>query len=256
MADHITIPDSDDPLDAAIRRAAPVRSADLSSPPLCSALTALATEVADRHQTPLSRAGEVPAPRTRWFSGGAKSARRRGQRRFAGLTAATALMIGGVTAVGAATGLGLWSGWFDSPSSSESVAGEEYVNVASPRFAAEFDRAALDYPLPAGVTYARLKSNVLATGGLKQLTGMRGEMALYSTCPWIATWLRAASIADTVQRTSATNALARIAQSRDLAAIDGGGIVSGAQRLAAAAAKGNRAPLSEYHQSANCGGGR
>lgn len=252
MADHTDTPRHEDALDRAIRHAEPIGSAEIASPAVRSALAALATEVARLPE--LSSLGrKAPSRHKRWFADERAPARRGGPRRLAGLIAATLFLVGSVSAVGAVAGVGLWSGWFDSPSSSESVAGEQYVNVASPQFAAEFDRATRDYPLPVGATYARLKSNVIATGGLKQLSGMRGQMALYGTCPWIASWLRADASGETRQRTIATTALTRIAQSRDLEAIDGGGIVAGAIGRAKAAAAGDGSPLAEY-QAAVCGG--
>jgi len=151
-----------------------------------------------------------------------------------------------------ATGIGLWIGWFDSPTSTESIHDEAYLNTSSPEFAAAFDRATAAYPLPPGQTYDRTRRSLLGSGVLKQVTGLRGELALNSSCPWSAAWLAAERRHDAAPQAAATSALARIATSPDLAAVDGGGIVDRAKQTAAAAAAGDAAALKELRSAQGC----
>lgn len=178
-------------------------------------------------------------------------ARRRWQRRIAGVTVGTALTIASVSAA-AATGIGLWVGWFDSPTSTESIHDEAYLNTSSPEFADAFDRATAAYPLPPGQTYDRTRRSLLGSGVLKQVTGLRGELALSSSCPWSAAWLAADQRHDTASQGVATSALERIATSPDVAAIDGGGIVDRAEQIAAAAGAGDAAALETLRSAVGC----
>ena len=224
-----------DPLYDLIRTATPVTDTDLSTPAIKGALGQMAAEVANTTTT----VDAVPAGR-RW------------QRRIAGVTAGTALMIVCVTGAAAATGIGLWTGWFDSPTSTESIHFEAYLNTSSPEFATAFDHATAAYPLPPGQTYDRTRRSLLGSGVLKQVTGLRGELALSSSCPWSAAWLAADRLQDVARQGAATSALARIATSPDVAAVDGGGIVDAAKQTAAAAAAGDAAALKKLRSAQGC----
>jgi hypothetical protein len=214
-----------DPLGDLIRQAAPMIDQDLSGPAVGSAIAGMLADVTG---------GTTARPTRRW------------QRRVAGVGLGTALIIGGGTTVAAATGLGVWRVWFDSPNSTESIRDEAYLSTSSPEFASAFDEAALDYPLPPGKTYDQRRREVLSANALKQVTGMRGELAAYSGCAWSATWLDADQRHDARVRRTAARELARIAKSPDLAAIDGGGIVTNQEELAAAAAAGDSVAVAEH----------
>ena len=90
------------------------------------------------------------------------------------------------------------------------------------------------YPLPAGFDYDVLYRNVVATGGLKQLTGTAGEVALFSSCAWARAWVQAHYACDIAAQRSAVAGLKGAATSSDLAAIDGGGIVHSVTAVARA----------------------
>jgi hypothetical protein len=151
-----------------------------------------------------------------------------------------------VTGAAGAAAAGAWARWFDSPSSTESVTGEAYVDVRSPEMTAAIDRAIADYPLPPGTSWQDWRRALRESGGLKQVAGMRGEAALYGGCPWTRQWLAADSRDDAAARSAAARALDRIADSPDAAAVDGGGIVDAARERAAAATRGDAEWLTRY----------
>ena len=228
--------DDVDSLHDLIRTATSVKDTDLSTAAIRGALWKMAAEVA-------SSTAEVDA----------ETAQRQRRRRWiAGVTGGAALMIVSVTGAAAASGIGPWTRWFDSPTSTESIPYEAYLNTSSPEFAAAFDQAVAAYPLPPGQTYDRTRRNLLGSGVLKQVTGLRGELALSSSCPWSAAWLAADKRDDVASQDDATLALARIATSPDVAAVDGGGIVDAAQQAAAAAAAGDVTALKKLRSAQGC----
>lgn len=137
-------------LDERLRASNPIQTAALRQPTLDAALVRIVDE--------------LPA-------GGSHDTRsvRRWRGRLAGASLGTVAAIG-FAGVAAAGGIALGSGFFDSPGSTESISGEEYVNVASEQFPAVFDAAAKAYPLPPGETYDEVRQNVLGTGGLIRVT--------------------------------------------------------------------------------------
>ena len=234
-----------DPLHDLIRSATPVRGDALSSPDIQRLLGQMATEAAE--------AAEV-VPATPSAAGVATTAGRRWHRRIVGVTAGAALMVLSFTGVGAAaaTGIGRWIGWFDTPTSTESIRDEAYLNTSSPAFARAFDLAVAAYPLPPGETYDATRRDLLGSGVLKQVTGLRGELALRSTCPWSAAWLAADARHASAPRKTAVTALMRIATSPDVAAVDGGGIVTAAAQLADAAATGDASAVVRLRAAQGC----
>jgi len=154
--------------------------------------------------------------------------------------------------VAAAGGYALYSGFVDASSSSESVPGEQYVNVGAAEFRGAFDRIAARYPLPAGSDYDVLYGNVVRTGGLKQLTGTAGEIAIFSSCAWADTWVAAHHNGDTSLAQRAVSGLSLAAASPDLAAVDGGGVVDRVSAVARAAGRADARVLVDYAASADC----
>lgn len=155
------------------------------------------------------------------------------RRRLVALTAVTAAAgIGLAGAAAANGGLPLLSGFFDH--GTESVADEEYLNVGSPEFRSVFDRESRRHDLPSGASYEVVYRNLTKTGGLMQVSGLRGQLALFAGCRWERTW-----VASPAQRPKAARALASIADDPALARVDGGGIVSQLRAVADAAATGD-----------------
>ena len=83
----------------------------------------------------------------------------------------------------------------------------------------------------------------MATGGLKQLTGTAGQVAMYSGCAWAGAWVQSHDAGDTAGQQAAIAGLERTANSSDLAYIDGGGLVARAEALVIAATAGEAAPI-------------
>lgn len=211
-------------LDERLRASNPIQTAALRQPTLDAALTRIVDE--------------LPA-------GGSDDTRsvRRWRGRLTGASLGTVAAVG-FAGVAAAGGIALGSGFFDSPDSTESISGEEYVNVASEQFPAVFDAAAKAYPLPPGETYDEVRQNVLGTGGLIQVSGLRGQLALYSGCRWAVEYAEATP--QSAESAAAVQALANVADSPDLAAIDGGGIVSQVSMVSEAAANGDQSTVANY----------
>lgn len=224
-----------DPLHELTRAADPVAGQDLASSGIQLALDRMLAETRDTapavHESPATR---------RW------------QRRIAGVSVGTALTVATISGAAAATGVGIWVRFFDSPSSTESIRDEAYISTGSPEFAAAFDRADADYPLPAGQTRDGMRHDLLGSGALKQVTGLRGELALGSTCPWSDAWVAAESSHDPALLDAASDALHRIAVSPDLAAVDGGGIVEQVSAMSAAAQAGDAAAVAELRSTMGC----
>ncbi len=237
-------------LDELLRESAPVRDRDLATTAVREALVAVAVAVAEQDRPARSAARVLDHRRGLAGLRHAGGARRR--RTVAGIGVAAAVWTLSATGVAAAGGYALYSGFLDAPSTSESVHGEQYVNVGSPEFRGAFDRIASRYPLPAGADYDVLYGNILRTGGLKQLTGTAGEVAVFSSCAWADTWVTAYQNGDTTVARGAVSGLSRAAASPDLAAIDGGGVVDRVSSVARAAGRSDARVLVDYAASADC----
>ena len=133
-------------LDERLRASNPIQTATLRQPTLDAALVRIVDE--------------LPA-------GGSHDTRsvRRWRGRLAGASLGTVAAIGFAGVAAAAGGIALGSGFFDSPGSTESISGEEYVNVASEQFPAVFDAAAKAYPLPPGETYDEVRQTSSGPAG-------------------------------------------------------------------------------------------
>lgn len=240
-----------DDLDDLLRLAAPVENRDVTTPGVREAISEMARAAANgqRHTT---QAGAQPTRLTGGAVRHRRAATARRRRKVVGVSLASAVWALSATGLAAAGGYALYSGFVDSPDSTESVQAEEYVNVGSPAFGDAFDQIAARYPLPAGFDYDVLYRNVVATGGLKQLTGTAGEVALFSSCAWARAWVQAHDAGDIAAQRSAVAGLERAATSSDLAAIDGGGIVGSVTAVATAAAEADAATVAGYASPLNC----
>lgn len=240
-----------DDLDELLRRAAPVANRDVATPGVRRAIGEMARAAAERpgHTMP-AEAEPARLPDGALRHRRAAAARRR--RKVVGVSLASAVWALSATGLAAAGGYALYSGFVDSSDSTESVQAEEYVNVGSPAFGDAFDQIAARYPLPAGFDYDVLYRNVVAAGGLKQLTGTAGEVAHFSSCAWARAWVQAHDAGDIAAQRSAVAGLERAATSSDLAAIDGGGVIDSVTAVATAAAEADADAVAGYASPLNC----
>ncbi|GGN62451.1 hypothetical protein GCM10010112_20610 [Actinoplanes lobatus] len=77
--------------------------------------------------------------------------------------------------------------------------------------------------------------------------------AYYGVCAWLTAWDRRHTAGDTAGAAQAVEGLNRAVDAGPLAATDGGGVVGNLRRVAAAAARGDRTPVSTELR-ANCSG--
>ena len=238
-----------DDLDELLRLAAPIQDRDVCTAAVRAAVTGVAQaviaappEAVSAGKTTLTSSSPVRRP----------PVRRR--RKLVSLSLASTIWALSATGAASAGGYALYSGFLDNDSSTESVRGEEYVNVASPEFGAAFDRIAEGHPLPAGADYTRLYDNIVDTGGLRQLTGTAGQVVFHSICAWSAEWVRAHEADDSQAERNAVVELERAVSSPDLAAIDGGGVVDSMTAVAQAAAAADTAAVTTFVGGADCTG--
>ena len=216
-----------------LRCAAPLQDSQTQTPAVRAAMAGLAREV-------IAASEPVVAP-SAWAGGWGRA-----RRKIAGLGVATTAWTLVATGVATAGGLTLYDAWYDGPDSTESIRSEPYVDVRSDEFAAGFAQNAAMHPLPLGADYDQLYGNTLAAGGLKQVSGAAGQIVMVSICAWSSEWLRAHDARDNQAEQAAVNRLERAAGSPELAAIDGGGIVSNLTAVATAAAGSDRAIVSAH----------
>ena len=241
--------DRSEDLDDRIRLAAPVQDSDLDDAAVRTAVSGVALMVVTASRAAVSVSGADVSP---VLAVRHPTARRR--RRLMGLSVVSTVWVLSATgaAAAAAGGYALYSGFFDSVRSTESVQAEEYVNVGSPDFGPAFDRIAAEHPLPPSASYDQLYGNIVDTGGLMQLSGTAGQVVLHSVCAWSAEWVRAEEANDSQATRDAVAMLEAAASSPDLAAIDGGGVVDNVTALSQAAASADTATLTTYVGGANC----
>lgn len=184
-----------------LRRAAPVHDADLDTPEIRTALATLGAAIPDEP------AGRRRGSRTRMVIIGV------------GVTAAMA-----VAAPAAAAALGLWSGHFGSPESTEED-GSEYLNVESAEFPAFARGLVAHLPLPPGENLDHEIATIARVGGLMQDQGIAGQLALNAACTWTGTWLAAHEDGDETGMAAASRVLDAIPTWPEIVTVDGGGVV-------------------------------
>ncbi|HEX6681261.1 MAG TPA: hypothetical protein VF062_00585 [Candidatus Limnocylindrales bacterium] len=214
---------ADEPMDALLRSADPIRNSDLSTPPVGRALDELGAHI-----------------------GGAGRKRRRiGRVSVLAGAALAAVIAAGVAAPATAHWFGLRSGLFGDESGTE-VDTSEFLNASSPELGPYLDEVGREYPLPPGVTFERTKQRIISTGGLVQRNGLRSRLARTAQCAWMDAWLHARASGDTAALAEATR-MVRSAASWDIwAAVDGDGqLVLTQRRLAEAAGAGEPVPIRE-----------
>jgi hypothetical protein len=135
----------------------------------------------------------------------------------------------GVVALSAAAGLEIWH------------------NTASPDFVRVLDDYSAHLPLPPGTDRAAYVAQVRDQG--KQLNaavsdlGVQSMVSHYGVCAWLTAWDVRHSAGDPVAEAQAVEALRRAVAAPALREADGGGVVAGLERVVAAAARGDRAPV-------------
>ena len=217
-----------------LNRAAVLEDAAVSTPSLADAVADLAVA--------LRRAEPVTRPR-----------RRRRPVRVAALLAAVLLV---PATVGLAYQAGSRTGWFGNPAFSEED-GSEWLRTDAPDFAAVVTSLRPALPLPVGASWtAEIDYEVTEDRrepGLIQETGVRRNFESYARCAWFASWLAATERGEPRGAAQAAKVVARSAVWPVTAATDGGGVVDHLRAIAAAARRGDVAPVRAEFRT-NCDG--
>lgn len=172
------------------------------------------------------------------------------RRRLAVLVTALMLAIGG--SAGAAGWLGAHTGIFGDPGLTESDT-SEFLRLGSPELRDIALRHGRVFPLPPGGSYEPAISQLTSGSGLMQATGVRRLIATASACQWEVEWLTATRAADSARAARAVRVLARVPGWDVLRATDGGGVIVGYRRIAAAARDGDARPIAADVAN-NCAG--
>jgi hypothetical protein len=172
------------------------------------------------------------------------------RRRLALLATGLMLAVGG--SAGAAGWLPAHTGIFGDPGLTESDT-SEFLRLGSPELRDIALREARAFPLPSGGSYEPAIAQLTSGSGLMQATGVRRLMATASACQWEAEWLAATRAHDSARATRAVRVLARVPRWDVLRATDGGGVIAGYRRIAAAARDGDARPVAADVAS-NCAG--
>jgi hypothetical protein len=129
----------------------------------------------------------------------------------------------------------------------------EWVRMDAPDFPAALNRLVPRHlPLPAGWTWQPKTEEFIAAGRrepiLKQVSGIKGEYAMYAQCAWTVEWLTARRSHDEERALAAVDVLRQVPTWPEIAAIDGGGLRESFGQRAEAAARGDEAYVREWAQ--------
>jgi len=234
-----------DPLDEALRDAAPLAPGALGGVEVRDAIAALVAETRSAVHGRGSSDGSPAGLRS------LSSTRRR--RRAARTVIASSVLLAAGTGVAAAGGfLGLHTGVFGEPGMTENDT-SEYLNGTSPDVAPLMRSYLEETPLAPGYSADRLIERY--TSGeqhVVQETGLRAVVFSWSNCSWELAWLEAHASGDAVAEATATDVLTRIPDWPVVSLIDAdGGLTASVQRIAEAAVAGDPGPI-ERETALNC----
>lgn len=157
-----------------------------------------------------------------------------------------ALVVGGAALPSAADELETFlaqTGW-DPPTSSEIIAGSEWIDPSAPDFP-DYVRATFwtDATLPPGMNHDALIEWIIelktANPGIQQEVGIRRYYEVVAQCGWMSEWNQAMRRGDDNAARIAAAQLEAANSWRGLVTTDGGGIMERYREVADAAAAGN-----------------
>jgi hypothetical protein len=206
---------NDDQIDQLVRRSAPPPTSGTDEE-ITSLLRGLAADIVDDHRRSRSRP-IVAVPRWR--------------RRLVVPLAAGAVLLS------VAAGFAVWH-------DSDSAAFEKSVEDHTARL-----------ELPPGIDRAAYVAQLREQGRERPVTlseqSVKSMSSHYAVCAWLTAWDRRHAAGDRSGSAEAVTALRRAVEAPALAANDGGGVVANLQKVAAAAAAGDRPPV-QRELAANC----
>jgi hypothetical protein len=195
------------------------------------------------------------------------------RRRLVTLALSIGALVAALVPTGAlASGWMAQTGWFGSPNpptvadegehvGSSDADSSQWLSVTAPDFVEAAADLLPDYvSLPAGFDRARFATavaqqihdgivdgpdaaSVSESGALMQETGVISMLELHARCEWRREWITAYDAGDTALAAHAVAMLAEAATWPATVSTDGGGVVAEEQRLADAAASGDRATV-------------
>jgi len=250
---------STDPLDGALRTAAPLGQVSLDTPEVRDAISAMLARtrvsagvgrqddgaVADL--LPFARVDAAGRPRS-------GSTARRSRRKTAIRTVvATSVILAAGTGVAAAAGLiDMHTGVFGKPGMTESDT-SEYLNSAGAQVPELMRSYVEEMPLAPGYDAEPLIERFTSGENvIVQAAGLRGQVFGWSSCSWELTWLNAHAAGDTAAQADATAMLSQIPDWPIVPIIDGdGGLTATVDRIARAATAGDPGPI-QQDTAVNC----
>jgi hypothetical protein len=180
----------------------------------------------------------------------------RARRRRGRLVAVVAAVLLVPATAGFAYEIGARTGWFGNPAFSEED-GSEWLRSDAPDFAAVLLSLRPALPLPRGAVWAEEVDRQVAVGrrepSLVRETGVRRGFESYARCAWLASWLNATERGGGRSAARAAGVIAGSVAWPATAATDGGGVVEHLREVAAAARRGDVAPV-RAELAANCDG--
>lgn len=254
---------STDPLDGALRAAAPLGRVSLDTPAVNDAISAMlarvragdqAGEQAGRQDGDAvvdlrSTAGLDEVGRARSRSTG--SSRRR--RRALHTVVATTVVLAAGTGVAAAAGLlDMHTGVFGEPGKTENDT-SEYLNSTGAETPALLRSYVQEMPLAPGYSADPLIERFTSGENVVvQAAGLQAQVFAWSTCSWELTWLDARAAGDTVAQAEATAVLREVPGWPVVPVIDGDGRLTATFRgIADAATAGDPGPI-QQDTAVNC----
>jgi hypothetical protein len=238
-----------DPLDEALRDAAPLGPGALDRVEVRDAVSALWARTRAGEEI----AGSDDGPTADLIPFVPAGSPRRTRRTITRTVIATSVVLVAGTGVAAASGfLDLRTGVFGEPGMTENDT-SELLNSASPEIAPLMRSYLEEMPLAPGYSADPLIERFVGQENtLVQEAGLRAVVFSWSSCSWQLTWLDAYSAGDAAALASATEVLDQIPDWPVVPLVDGdGGLTASVNRIADAATAGDPAPI-ERDTAINC----
>jgi hypothetical protein len=249
-----------DPLDGALRSAAPLGQVSLDTSEVHDAISAMLAQtrvsagsgrqddgaVADL--LPFASVDGAGRPRA-----GATGQPRRRRKTAIRTVVATSVILAAGTGVAAAAGLiDMHTGVFGKPGMTENDT-SEYLNSAGAQVPELMRSYVEEMPLAPGYDADPLIERFTSGGhGMVQAAGLRGQVFAWSSCSWELAWLDANAAGDTAAQAEATAVLTQIPGWPTVPVVDGDGSVTATVReIAEAASAGDPGPI-QQDTAVNC----
>jgi hypothetical protein len=250
-----------DPLDVALRHAAPLGQVSLDRAEVHDAISALWAQTRASgevgHQNdgrqadllPFAHVGEAGRSESRSTGEPARRSRRKTTMRTA--IATSVILAAGTGAAAAAGFIDMRTGVFGEPGMTENDT-SEYLNSTGAETPALMRSYVEEMSLAPGYSADPLIERFTSGENvIVQAAGLRGQVFAWSSCSWELTWLDAYAAGDTAAQADATHVLSQIPDWPVLPVVDGGGVTATFREIANAATAGDPGPI-QRDAAINC----